>query len=145
MKVPSCVIWGLTKNSSAFKVSRPGAKSRKCIFNSNPTNLTNLHNQSACSNSIGLNVTKGISKTKKSFRREYTLQTNTVAQHKTTVVTKQDAVHNGFSTQTVKAGTARTAKVIKSLIQFNDAKKTMLYKRLGKLHAASVDHAKGSK
>ena len=47
MKVPSCVLWQLTKKNSAFVVQPKGAKSRKEQFSNDPLNLTGFHNASA--------------------------------------------------------------------------------------------------
>merc|ERR1719183_7148 len=111
MKVPSCVLWGLTRKHSAFKVSRPGAKSRKTIFSQDPHNLTNLHNQSSQgftkSGSYGLNVTRGISKTGKKFRKEYALTVTHASYHNNAKVSKSTngAARNGFSVTQIKTGT----------------------------------------
>ena len=144
MKVPSCVLWSLTKGHSAFKVQAKGAKSRKQCFNSDRLNLTGLHNQSACSSTIGLTAEKAKSKKDKTFRKVYKLHLAHKSIHKTTAVTKNQWAAKGasVSTQSVKKGTVHAAKTIKGLTFANDKKKALLLKRLGKLHAASKDNVK---
>ena len=73
MKVPSCVLWALTKKSNAFKVQGKGAKVRGESFSHHPLNATGLFNASAESNNINLTLEKGESKTKKSFRSVFVL------------------------------------------------------------------------
>lgn len=46
-KVPSSVLWALTKKHNAFKVQPKGAKTRREGFSSDPFNLTGFHNASS--------------------------------------------------------------------------------------------------
>ena len=144
MKVPSCVLWSLTKKHSAFKVQQKGAKSRGECFNKDDMNLTGLHNQSACSSNYGLQVEKAKSKKDKTFRKVYKLHVAHKAYHKTTAISKNQwgAANQGSSVQSIKKGTAHAAKTIQGLTFANDKKKALLLRRLGKLHAASKDNVK---
>mmetsp|Transcript_17251 Transcript_17251/g.29056 ORF Transcript_17251/g.29056 Transcript_17251/m.29056 type:complete len:152 (-) Transcript_17251:265-720(-) len=143
MKVPSCVLWALTKKNSAFIRQQKGAKSRKECFSSDPLNLTNLHNASAQgytnANSVGLQAEKTPSK--KNFRRDYLLKVNHKQYNKTNrVLTSKDgSARLTASSIRIKRGTAHTAKVVKGLTFVNEAKKTLLLKRLAKLHGATRD------
>ena len=143
MKVPSCVLWALTKKNSAFIVKQKGANSRREAFSKDPLNLTGLHNASSAGytaeNGIGLHAEKTASK--KNFRREYVLAINHKSYNKTARVTKntQGAAKLNASSQRIKRGTAAAAKVIKGLTFANDKKKALLLKRLGKLHGATRD------
>ena len=51
MKVPSCVLWGLTKKWSAYKLRQ---KVNKACFTKDPGSLTGLHNASSARNNLGL-------------------------------------------------------------------------------------------
>ena len=134
----------MTKKHSAFKVQNKGARSRKECFNSDNLNLTNLHNQSACSSNYGLTVEKAKSKKEKTFRKVYKLHIAHKAIHKTAAVAKNQWGAKGasVSTQSIKRGSAHAAKTIKGLTFANDKKKALLLKRLGKLHAGTKDNAK---
>ena len=144
MKVPACVVWSLTKGSSAFKVQPKGMKARLECFNNSNMNLTGLHNQSAMSSQYGLTAEKAKSKSGKTFRKVYKLHIAHKAIHKTTAVTKNQWAAKGasISTQTIKKGTVHASKTIKGLTFANDKKKAMLLKRLGKLHAACKENVK---
>ena len=143
MKVPSCVLWGLTKKHSAF-IRRPnGSKSRLDSFSADPLNLTGFHNASSQGftqeTGIGLAMNKAESKSKKAFNREYILTSTHKSYHKTNRVLKNKNGQAGLvhSTQKIKHGTNKAAKTIKGLTFANDKKKALLLKRLGRLHAAS--------
>ena len=143
MKVPSCVLWGLTKKNSAFKVQPNGARSRRECFNSDPQNLTNLHNASAQGftnpSSIGLTGEKATSKSGKQFRRVYHMRVG----HKSYHNAHGSVLRNKFgqaglnaSDVAIRRDTARAAKVIGGLTAINEKRRTLLYRRLGRLHSA---------
>ena len=144
MRVPSNVVWALTKKSSAFKVQSKGAKSRNECFNSDVMNLTGLHNQSAQASQYGLTAEKAKSKSGKTFRKVYKLHVAHKAIHKTAAVAKNQWGAKGaaISTQSIKKGTNHAAKTIKGLTFANDKKKALLLKRLGKLHGACKENVK---
>eukprot|EP00356_Strombidium_inclinatum_P016988 CAMPEP_0170480536 /NCGR_PEP_ID=MMETSP0208-20121228/1338_1 /TAXON_ID=197538 /ORGANISM="Strombidium inclinatum, Strain S3" /LENGTH=160 /DNA_ID=CAMNT_0010753099 /DNA_START=57 /DNA_END=540 /DNA_ORIENTATION=+ len=147
MKVPSCVLWSLTKKNSAFKVQPKGSKSRLQCFSNDPLNLTGFHNASSQGytqvGSVGLTAQKADAK--KKFNREFVLKVHHKSYHKTSRVSKNThgAAHLVASTQTIKKGTAHAAKTIQGLTFANDKKKALLLKRLGKLHAATRVNVKG--
>ena len=141
MKVPSCVLWGLTRSHSAFKVQNAGSKSRRECFNSDPQNLTNLHNQSAQGftnpSSIGLTGEKAKSKSGKQHRRVFHLRVG----HKSYHNAKGTVLKNKFgqaglnaSDIAIRRETARAAKVIAGLTSVNEKRRQLLYRRLGRLH-----------
>ena len=140
MKVPSCVLWHLTKKHSAFVVQPKGAKSRKECFNSSVMNLTGLHNQSACTSEYGLNGTKVASASKKGTRHcvELSIAHNDYHHSKKSKVlsdkTGQAGLHH--STVTIKKGSKHAAKTIKGLNLVSDKKRALLLTRLAKIHGA---------
>merc|ERR1712028_19298 len=77
MKVPSCVLWSLTKKHSAFIVQPKGHRSRMETFSKDPLNLTSLHNASAqgytADEAVGVTAERGESEKKKDFRKVYHL------------------------------------------------------------------------
>ena len=141
MKVPSCVLWGLTKKNNCFLVKQKGA--RGDAFSHDPLNLTGMHNASSAgltnSEAIGLTAVKAKSKSGKQFRRDYVLKINHKSYNKTTKVSKsKDGVAGpSFSSVTIKKDTKSAAKSIQGLTFANDKKKALLLKRLGKLHGAT--------
>ena len=80
MKVPSCVLWSLTKKNNCFLAQQKGARVRSDQFTYDPMSLTNLHNASAAgfTNELGIGLVgeKSESKSKKDFRRDYVLKIN---------------------------------------------------------------------
>ena len=149
MRQPGCVLWALTKRHNAFKRQPSGAKSRRECFSADPLNLTGLHNAKSAGftaeNGIGLAVNRAQSKSGKSFRREYELRVAHKSYHKTARVTKNAAAGLVHSTQRIRRGTAHAAKSIQGLTFATSAKKALLLKRLGRLHAASRDLAPKTK
>merc|ERR1719240_2555728 len=122
MKVPSCVLWGLTKSHSAFKVQPNGSKSRRQCFNSDPQNLTNLHNASSQGftnpGSIGLTGEKASSKSGKQFRRVYHLRVGHKSYHNShgsVLKNKFGQARLNASDVAIKRDTVRAAKVIKGM------------------------------
>merc|ERR1719188_608611 len=143
MKVPSCVLWGLTKKHSAFKVQPNGSKSRRQCFNSDPSNLTNLHNASSQGftnpSAIGITGEKASSKSGKQFRRVYHLRVGHKSYHNSHgSVLKNKFGQAGLNSSNVaiKRDTARAAKVIGGLTVINEKRRALLYRRLGRLHHA---------
>ena len=147
MKVPSCVLWSLTKKNSAFIVRPKGSKSRNECFSKDALNLTGLHNASSqgFTNEQAIGLTSEKAEAKKKFNRVYVLRVGHKSYHKTNRVSKNThgAAHQVASTQRIKKGTAHTAKTVKGLMFANDKKKALLLKRLGRLHNATRVHVKG--
>ena len=149
MRQPSCVLWALTKHNSAFKRQHKGMKSRLDCFSADPLNNTGMHNASSAGftveNAIGLAAKKGESKSKKGFRREYELRVGHKSYHHTNKrVLGNASAGLSHSTQTIRRGTSHAAKSIQGLTFVTSAKKQMLLKRLGRLHAATRDLVKNA-
>ena len=146
MKVPSCVLWQLTKHNSAFIVRQKGAKSRSESFSNDPLNVTGLHNASSqgytADNAYGLSAEKGKSKKGASFRKVFNLS---VAHNQTrgrkTISKGASTVGTKVTTSALKRNANHAAKVIKGLPFANDKKKALLLKRLGKLNNALTETA----
>merc|ERR1711976_980093 len=142
MKVPSCVLWGLTRSHSAFKVQPNGSKSRRECFNSDPQNLTNLHNASAqgfTQRGLGLTAEKAPSKSGKQFRRVYHMRVGHKSYHNAhgaVLKNKQGQARLNASDVALKRSTTRAAKVIAGLTSINEKRRALLYRRLGRLHRA---------
>merc|ERR1711976_139190 len=142
MKVPSCVLWGLTRSHSAFKVQPNGSKSRRECFNSDPQNLTNLHNASAqgfTQRGLGLTAEKAPSKSGKQFRRVYHLRVGHKSYHNahgSILKNKFGQAGLNSSNVAIRRDTARAAKVIGGLTAINEKRRALLYRRLGRLHRA---------
>jgi hypothetical protein len=145
MKVPSCVLWQLTKHNSAFIVSQKGAKSRNECFSNDPLNLSGQHNASSqgytedCA--YGLSAEKGKSKKGASFRKVFNLS---VAHNQTrgrkTISKGSSSVGSKVTTSALKRNANHAAKVIKGLPFANEKKKAQLLRRLGKLNNALTEN-----
>ena len=114
MKVPSCVLWHLTKKNSAFVVQPKGAKSRKEQFSKDPLNLTGLHNASqqgyTAEEAVGVTAVRGESEKKKDFRKTfYLLQT-------------KDGGKVNHTSKKIDKGAPKTVKYVKNL-KYVNAKK----------------------
>ena len=107
MKVPSCVLWHLTKKHSAFVVQPKGARSRKEQFSKDPLNLTGLHNASqqgyTADEAVGVTATRGESEKKKDFRKVFHL-------HQT-----KDGGKLNHSSKKIDKGAPKAAKMVKKL------------------------------
>lgn len=145
MKVPSCVLWQLTKHNSAFIVRQKGAKSRNESFSNDALNLTGLHNASSqgytedCA--YGLSAEKGKSKKGASFRKVFNLSVahNQARGVRKTISKGSSTVGSKVTTSALKRNANHAAKVIKGLPFANEKKKTLLLKRLGKLNYALTE------
>jgi hypothetical protein len=104
-------------------------------------NLTGMQNQSACSNQIGLTSQKVESKSKKGTTLQYQMHLNhkdrNGGKKSKVLADKWKSAKLLNSVVTIKRGTVHASKTIKGLTFANDKKKTLLLRRLGKLHAAS--------
>ena len=126
MKVPSCVLWQLTKKSSAFVVQPKGSKSRKECFSSDPLNATGLHNASqqgyTAEEGVGIQALRGESEKKKGFRKVFT------------VAEARGSTKLLAASKKLDKGAPKTAKYVKSLDYLTDKKKALLLKRVAKLN-----------
>ena len=128
MKVPSCVLWSLTKKHSAFIVQPKGHRSRMETFSKDPLNLTALHNASAqgytADEAIGVTAERGESEKKKDFRKVYHL-----------LQTKDGGKLNSTSKK-IDKGAPKAVKYVKNLKYVNDKKKALVVKKIAKLNRA---------
>jgi hypothetical protein len=141
MKVPSCVLWNLTKHNSAFIVQQKGAKSRGECFSNDRLNLTGLHNASAQGYTqdaaYGLSAEKGKSRKMLSFKKVFNLHVaHNQTQARKSISKGSASVGSKVTTTSLKRNANHAAKVIKGLPFANEKKKTLLLKRLGKLNFA---------
>ena len=143
VKIPSDVVWMVTKKHNAFKVQRPGAKSRNVAFSSYANSLTGLHNASSMNSKYGLQATKSISKSKKGMKTSFDLHIAGKQGNKTAKVAKNqwNAAKNGHSVQHVTNGANKAAKCITGLTFATDKVKATLKRRLYKLQKASARSA----
>lgn len=144
VKISSDIVWMVTKKNSAFKVQRPGAKSRKEAHSSARQNLTGLWNASAQTNRVGLQATKGISKSKKGSKTILDLHFITDKHEKKggkVAKNQWDAAKCGMAVQHLTNGANKAAKTIGGIRFANDKLKTVLKRRLFKLHKAAARSA----
>lgn len=137
MKLPSAVIWAITKKSNCFLSIPNGSKSRLEAFSRDPLNLTGLHCASQAgttmTNGLGLSAVKSVdTKSKKGFRTDYVLAIGHKSLNKQTKrgVLKSKNAGLVFSNQVIKKGTNHASKTIKGLTFATDKKKALLLKRL---------------
>ena len=135
MKVPSEVVWSLTKRWNAFVVK--DRRVARNTFTRDPINVTNLHNASSAglSNARQVSATLTKEKAKKGNRRVITLTQN----HKQRNHIKK-AKHSGlvYSNVVVKKEVSRAAKAVKNFTHLSDAQKKRVLKRLQALHNANT-------
>ena len=140
MKVPSCVLWGLTKRNSPFIRKY---KNNRAQFSQDPLNLTGLHNASAegLSNehSVGLSVSKVASKKGKGQKRVFVLTQNHKQIHKRRLSKKGGDSQAGPSHSKYRLGREVNAasKSISKISGISEKARKLALKRLGRLHAAS--------
>lgn len=134
MKTPDCVIWGLTKRHNSKLVKFNGNE-----WTHNPLSITGFHNASSSSSSI--NVGAEQKKTKKNFRRVFTLNL------------KHKLGHGAKSAKSAKSQSKiahshihlskevnRAAKVIQGLTFQNQKEKNQALRKLARQHAANRPH-----
>ena len=135
MKVPSALLWGLTKQNNAFVVRRNGQE-----FTRDPSSLTNLHNASqsglANDNAVSIGLIKGAKGSKGVAKRIFVLRQRHSGKH-----SKAARAGLVFSTQNLTKEVNRAAKVIDTLT-VSPAKKAALKERLHRLHQSNTLHQK---
>lgn len=110
MKIPSEVVWQLTKKYNSFLVKFNGQQ-----FSTDPLNLTNLHNSSSAglsnNQSIGLHGAKTQGK-KKGVKRVITLLQKHKS-HNKVAKSKKNSTSGAFASRiTLKRGINRIGKVL---------------------------------
>ena len=133
------VLWMLTKRHNAFKTQQKGARTRREAFSTDPLNNTGLHNQSSAGftndHAVSLAAVTGVKSAKgKGFRRVIALR-RAHKQHN-----KKSNSPSVFATSDIKTGVNHAAKTIKGLSDISSAKRAVLLKRLGRIHASTRDH-----
>jgi hypothetical protein len=136
MKVPSCVLWGLTKKFNAQLVKFQGNE-----FSHDPLNLTGLHNASSagtCNDSgLGITLQRVKSKTGKKFKREYTVLQKHKSHNKQTKAKKDSQSGNLYSTVKVNHGPLRVNKMLKGISGISSLVRKQALHKLRRLHKAS--------
>ena len=141
MKVPGCVLWGLTKKFNAFLV-----KKKPHSFSEDPLNLTNLHNAAshglANANSIGVQLDRV--KAKKKFRR-YEQQCSkfrefiVVRRHKSKKSGKDPLSSGPVSANTrIKKEVGKVSKAITNLRHASPRLVKLALVRLRRMHSANT-------
>lgn len=139
MKIPSSVLWQLTKKNNSFLVKFNGQ-----TFTHDPLNLTGLHNASSAGLSndgaISLQATK--EKSKKASRPVFTLLHKHKSHNK---ITKKKNSTSGlvYSAQPLRRGINRIGKIIKGLPTLTEKVRRVALKRAQRLHVATRSHVKG--
>ena len=140
MKIPTSVVWQLTKRWNSHLVTFNGQQ-----FTHDPLSLTNLHNgsQAGLSNNqtIGLSAKKV--QAKKGTRPVYTLLQSHKSHNK--ILKKKKTSSSGLAASTVqlRRGINRVGKVVKSLSNISEKTRRIALRRLQRLHVATRPHVKG--
>ena len=140
MKIPSSVVWQLTKKWNSQLVKFNGQH-----FTHDPLSLTNLHNASqvGLSNNQAIGLSSRKEKAKKGSRRVITLLQAHKSHNKITKSKKNSQSKLLASSIDLKRGINRIGKVVKGLSNVSDKNKKTALKRLQRLHVATRTHVKG--
>lgn len=141
MKIPSAVVWQLTKRWNSFLVKSNGQQ-----FSHDPLNLTNLHNASQSglvnTQSIGLSAIK--EKGKKGSKSVVTLLQRHKSHNKITK-RKKDSQSGLFASKIVlRRGINRIGKVVKGLSGISEKTRKIALRRLTRLHVSTRPLVKGA-
>lgn len=153
VKVPSCVLWQLTKKNSRFIVQQKGAKARGDQFSCDPLNATGFHNASAqgytTEGAVGIAASlvkskpskkKGKKSSGTGFRKVFTVSVTHKQTHAAKAISKgTSTVGSSVNTSVCKRSAGRVAKVIQGIPTLNEKRKALLLRRLGKLTKALTD------
>jgi hypothetical protein len=134
MKVPSTVLWRLTKRWNSFLVK--DIRVSKNSFSKDPLNSTGLHNASASGlaneHSVGVDMIK--EKSKKKHRRVIVVNQNHKDRNAQKKVGKAGLVYSTFQ---IKKEVNHAAKAIQNFTHLTDAQKKRALKKLQALHNAN--------
>lgn len=143
VKLPSSVLWQLTKKNNSFLVKFNGQ-----TFSHDPLNLTGLHNASASglsnNQAVSVQATKVTSKKGKGKKAEFRLHNSHKSHNKISKAKKGSTSGAVYSTTSVRRGVNRIAKVVKNLTHISERTRKLALKRVQRLHAASRTHVKGA-
>ena len=139
MKVPSCVVWQVTKKYNAYLVKRGRLGE---TWTSDPTSIFNRHcaSDSGIANDHAVSITARKEKAKTTHRRVFDLNIRHAGHH----VAKSTA-GAAVSRTTVKKEVGRLAKVVNSLQGITEEKRQKLLSRVSKLHRGNKLHQKKEK
>ena len=136
MKIPSELLWGLTKNGTSFTVKR-----KTDTFTKDPCSISNLHNQSdsgiANNQAVSLGLHK--KKAKNGHSRVFELRQRYNKCHH-----NKKLAGVAYSNMKLTKEVHKAAAVIGKL-KVTDAKKAKLYQRLYRLHMGNNPQQKQSK
>ena len=142
MKIPSEVVWQLTKKYNSFLVKSNGQQ-----LSRDPLNLTGFHNASQSglvnAHSIGLSAQKV--KGKKGTKSVVTLLQRHKSHNKIAKRKANSQSGNLVSTITLKRGINRIGKVVKGLSNISERTRKQALRRLARLHVATRPQVKGAK
>lgn len=141
MKIPSAVVWQLTKKWNSFLVKANGQQ-----FTRDPLNLTGLHNaaDSGLANSGTLGLTAVNVKGKKGPKRVVTLLQKHKSHNKITKRKNNSQSSAQVSTIVLKRGINRIGKVVKGLSNITERTRKQALKRVARLHVATRPQVKGA-
>ena len=140
MKVPNCVLWGLTKKTNSFIRKY---KNNRSAFSVDPLNLTGLHNASSAGlsndQSIGVHVEKVASKKGKGQKRVYNLLQKHKLYNKRRLTKKGGQSQAGpvYTVNRLGREAKRAGKTIQKVSNVSDANRRLALRRLARLHAAA--------
>ena len=141
MKIPSSVVWQLTKKWNSFLVKTNGQQ-----LSHDPLNLTGFHNASSAGlaneGSIGLSAVKA--KGKKGTKSVVTLLQKHKSHNKITKRKKNSQSALLVSRVALKRGFNRIGKVVKGLSNISERTRKQALKRLARLHVATRPQVKGA-
>ena len=134
MKVPSSVVWQLTKKYNTFLVKANGQ-----TFTHDPLSLTNLHNgsQAGLSNDRAIGLQSRKVQAKKAKRGVVTLLQAHKSHNRITKRKKNTRSGLGFSRQDLRRGFNRLGKTIKNLPLQSERVRRLALRRLAALHVAN--------
>lgn len=140
VKLPSSVLWQLTKKNNSFLVKFNGQ-----TFSHDPLNLTGLHNasQAGLSNNLALGLTSEKKKTKKGTRKALVLLSKSKSHNKIAKAKKNSTSGAVYSTQPLRRGINRIGKVVKNLTHISERVRRLALKRVQRLHVANRAQVKG--
>ena len=140
MKVPNCVLWGLTKKTNSFIRKY---KNNRSAFSVDPLNLTGLHNASSAGlsndQSIGVQVEKVASKKGKGQKTTFNLLQKHKLYNKRRLTKKGGQSQAGpvYTVNRLGRGANSAGKSIKKVSHVSEANRKVALRRLARLHSAA--------
>lgn len=140
VKLPSSVLWQLTKKNNAFLVKFNGQQ-----FTHDPLNLTGLHNASSSglSNPSAVGFSAQKVKSKKATRAQFSLLQTHKSHNKISKRKNNSTSGAGYSVTPLRRGINRIGKVVKNLTHVSERVRKLALKRVQRLHVATRSHVKG--